>query len=74
VLPKLTYLALCRTMQHELPGSILGPVHRQPRLPQGVRLGVNFNEEKTRFWVRIHPGGSGPTHQQVLDRFLGRAS
>jgi Clp amino terminal domain, pathogenicity island component len=41
---------------------------------QGVRFGFNFNEDKTRFWVSIHPGESGLTHQQVLDRLLGRAS
>jgi ATP-dependent Clp protease ATP-binding subunit ClpA len=41
---------------------------------QGVRFGMNFNEDKTRYWVSIHPGDSGLTHQQVLDRFLGRAS
>ena len=41
---------------------------------QGVRFGLNLNEDKTRYWVIIHPGESGLTHQQVLDRLLGRAS
>ena len=41
---------------------------------QGVRFGFNLNQDKTRFWVIIHPGDSGLTHQQVLDRLLGRAS
>jgi ATP-dependent Clp protease ATP-binding subunit ClpA len=41
---------------------------------QGVRFGFNLNEERTRYWVIIHPGDSGLTHQQVLDRLLGRAS
>jgi ATP-dependent Clp protease ATP-binding subunit ClpA len=41
---------------------------------QGVRFGMNFNQDKTRFWVSIHPGESGLTCQQVLDRLLGRAS
>jgi ATP-dependent Clp protease ATP-binding subunit ClpA len=41
---------------------------------QGVRFGFNLNEDKTRYWVSIHPGDSGLTHQQVLDRLLGRAS
>jgi ATP-dependent Clp protease ATP-binding subunit ClpA len=41
---------------------------------QGVRFGFNFNQEKTRYWVSIHPGDSGLTHQQVLDHLLGRAS
>jgi Clp amino terminal domain, pathogenicity island component len=41
---------------------------------QGVRFGMNFNQDKTRFWVSIHPGESGLTHQQVLDRLLGGAS
>jgi ATP-dependent Clp protease ATP-binding subunit ClpA len=41
---------------------------------QGVRFGFNLNEERTRYWVSIHPCESGLTHQQVLDRLLGRAS
>jgi hypothetical protein len=41
---------------------------------QGVRFGFNFNEERTSYWVIIHPGDSGLTHRQVLDRLLGRAS
>ena len=41
---------------------------------QGVRFGFNLNREKTAYWVIIHPGDSGLTHQQVLDRLLGRAS
>jgi Clp amino terminal domain, pathogenicity island component len=41
---------------------------------QGVRFGFNLNEDKTKYWVSIHPGDSGLTHQQVLDRLLGRAS
>jgi hypothetical protein len=41
---------------------------------QGVRFGFNFNEDRTSYWVIIHPGDSGLTHQQVLDRLLGRAS
>jgi ATP-dependent Clp protease ATP-binding subunit ClpA len=41
---------------------------------QGVRFGFNLNEERTRYWVSIHPGDSGLTHRQVLDRLLGRTS
>jgi Clp amino terminal domain, pathogenicity island component len=41
---------------------------------QGVRFGFNLNKEKTSYWVNIHPGDSGLTHQQVLDRLLGRPS
>jgi hypothetical protein len=41
---------------------------------RGVWFGMNFNEDKTRFWVSIHPGESGLTHQQVLDRLLGGVS
>ena len=37
---------------------------------QGVRFGFNFNQEKTRYWVIIHPGDSGLTHRQVLDHLL----
>jgi Clp amino terminal domain, pathogenicity island component len=41
---------------------------------QGVRFGFNLNEERTRYRVSIHPGDSGLTHQQVLDRLLGRVA
>jgi ATP-dependent Clp protease ATP-binding subunit ClpA len=41
---------------------------------QGVQFGMNFNQDKTRYWVSIHPGDSTLTHQQVLDRLLGGAS
>jgi ATP-dependent Clp protease ATP-binding subunit ClpA len=41
---------------------------------QGVRFGFNFTEDQTRYWVIIHPGESGFTSQEVLDRLLGRAS
>jgi hypothetical protein len=34
---------------------------------------MNFNQDKTRYWVSIHPGDSGRSHQEVLDRLLGRA-
>jgi hypothetical protein len=40
---------------------------------QGVRFGFNFTQDRTRYWVIIHPGDSGLTHQQVLDRLLGAA-
>ena len=40
---------------------------------QGVRFGFNFNDDRTSYWVVIHPGDSGLTHQQVLDRLLGVA-
>ncbi len=40
---------------------------------QGVGYGVNFNQERTKFWVFIHPGHSGLTARQILDRLLGRA-
>jgi hypothetical protein len=40
---------------------------------QGVRFGFNFTEDKTSYWVIIHPGESGFTSQEVLDRLLGRA-
>jgi hypothetical protein len=40
---------------------------------QGVRFGFNFNKDETRYWISIHPGHSGLTHQQVLNRLLGRA-
>jgi len=41
---------------------------------QGVRFATNWNKERTRFWVHIHPGTSGLTPREVLDRLLGRAS
>jgi hypothetical protein len=44
-----------------------------PALLRACGFGMNFNEDKTRFWVSIHPGQSGLTHQQVLERLLGGA-
>jgi Clp amino terminal domain, pathogenicity island component len=41
---------------------------------QGVRFGFNLSQDRTRYWVIVHPGESGLTHQQVLDRLLGRAT
>lgn len=46
---------------------------RQGLWKQGVGFGLNFNEQRTRYWVMIHPGFSGLTARQILDRFLGRA-
>ena len=46
---------------------------RQGLWKQGVGFGLNFNEQRTRYWVVIHPGFSGLTARQILDRFLGRA-
>ena len=45
---------------------------RQGLWRQGVGFGMNFNPERTKFWVVIHPGRSGLTARQVLDRFLAR--
>jgi hypothetical protein len=39
---------------------------------QGVGYGVGFNQDRTRYFVMIHPGHSGLTARQVLDRLLGR--
>lgn len=41
---------------------------------QGVRFGFNSTEDQTKYWVSIHPGESGLTSQEVLDRLLDRAS
>jgi hypothetical protein len=40
---------------------------------QGVGFGINFNQDKSAYFVMIHPGRSGLTARQVLNRFLGRA-
>jgi hypothetical protein len=53
-------------------GRLVEVLCRQGLWDQGVRFGMNFNQERTRFWVLVHPGRSGLTAQQVLDRFLGR--
>jgi hypothetical protein len=37
-----------------------------------VGFGVNFDQDKSKWFVMIHPGRSGLTARQVLDRFLGR--
>ena len=38
---------------------------------QGVGFGTNLDQKGRRF-VLIHPGRSGLTARQILDRFLGR--
>jgi hypothetical protein len=45
---------------------------RQGLWQQGVRFGMNSNQERTRFWVLIDPGRSGLSARQILDRLLGR--
>jgi ATP-dependent Clp protease ATP-binding subunit ClpA len=40
---------------------------------QGVRFGYGAHDQET-IQVIIHPGDSGLTHQEILDRLLGRAS
>jgi hypothetical protein len=44
---------------------------RQGLWRQGVGFGTNVDQKGKRF-VMIHPGRSGLTARQVLDRFLGR--
>jgi hypothetical protein len=44
---------------------------RQGLWRQGVGFGTNVDQDGKRF-VMIHPGRSGLTARQVLDRFLGR--
>jgi hypothetical protein len=53
-------------------GRLIEVLCRQGLWDQGVRFGMNFNTDRTRFWVLIHPGRSGLTPQQVLNRLLGR--
>jgi hypothetical protein len=45
---------------------------RQGLWQQGVGFGFNSNPDRTRYWVVIHPGHSGLTARQILDRLLGR--
>jgi hypothetical protein len=45
---------------------------RQGLWRQGVGFGMNFNQERTKFWVLIHPGRSGLSARQILDHLLGR--
>ena len=45
---------------------------RQGLWRQGVGFGANFDQDKSKWFVMIHPGRSGLTARQVLDRFLGR--
>jgi hypothetical protein len=58
--------------QWEVIGSRLREVLcRQGLWRQGVGFGANVEPQGTRF-VMIHPGRSGLTARQILDRFLGR--
>jgi hypothetical protein len=45
---------------------------RQGLWRKGVGFGGNINEEGTGYFVMIHPGHSGLSARQILDRFLGR--
>jgi hypothetical protein len=45
---------------------------RQGLWRKGVGFGVNIDEEGTGYFVMIHPGRSGLSARQILDRFLGR--
>lgn len=45
---------------------------RQGLWRKGVGFGVNFDQERNTWFVLIHPGFSGLTARQVLDRLLGR--
>jgi hypothetical protein len=45
-------------------GRLIEVLYRQGLWDQGVRFGMNFNTERTRFWVLIHPGRSGLTPQR----------
>jgi hypothetical protein len=38
---------------------------------KGVGFGVNFDQERGSWFVMIHPGFSGLTARQILDRLLG---
>jgi hypothetical protein len=58
--------------QMDVISSRLLEVHcRQGLWRQGVGFGTNVDPQGRRF-VMIHPGRSGLTARQVLDRFLGR--
>lgn len=45
---------------------------RQGLWRKGVGFGVNRTQEGTGWFVMIHPGHSGLSARQILDRFLGR--
>ena len=45
---------------------------RQGLWRRGVGFGINFNQDRTRWFVMIHPGFSGLSARQILDRLLGR--
>jgi hypothetical protein len=45
---------------------------RQGLWRKGVGFGVNHDEDGTGYFVMIHPGFSGLSARQILDRFLGR--
>jgi hypothetical protein len=60
------------TQQYEVIESrLLEVLCRQGLWRQGVGFGTNVDPQGTRF-VMIHPGRSGLTARQVLDRLLGR--
>jgi hypothetical protein len=56
---------------HVISSRLLEVLCRQGLWRQGVGFGTNLDPQGRRF-VMIHPGRSGLTARQILDRFLGR--
>jgi hypothetical protein len=53
-------------------GRLLEVLCRQGLWRKGVGFGFNRTQEGTGAFVMIHPGFSGLSARQILDRFLGR--
>jgi hypothetical protein len=53
-------------------GRLLEVLCRQGLWRKGIGFRFNHNQEGTGYLVEIHPGFSGLTARQILDRFLGR--
>jgi hypothetical protein len=63
---------LTRQQIEVIDGRLREVLCRQGLWRKGVGFGVNFNEDGTGYFVMIHPGFSGLSARQILDRLLGR--
>jgi hypothetical protein len=61
-----------RAQLEVIEGRLVRVLCREGLWHKGVGFGVNFDQERGSWFVMVHPGFSGLSARQVLDRLLGR--
>jgi hypothetical protein len=61
-----------RAQLEVIEGRLVRVLCREGLWRKGVGFGVNFDQERGSWFVMVHPGFSGLSARQVLDRLLGR--